>query len=140
MEKPTRADNEDQWTKVPQPLAGRARPVQLKNISVTASVRPIKGPGPPGHGLVIEGQLECTIAHHEKHLTVGKHAWVTASIQARSVVVLGRLVGDIYSDGTVLLVEGCDVSGDIFCDRVVIQDGAKFEGTIGAGGRSEFAG
>jgi len=80
--------------------------------------------------LVIEGHIEGTIAHHKKHLTVGKQGRVKADIDATSVIIKGQLVGDIRSDGTVTLAKGADVEGNIFCSRIVMEDGARFKGKI----------
>ena len=55
------------------------------------------------------------------------------------MIVLGKLVGDIHSDGTVSLAKGCDVEGDIYCGRVVLEDGARFNGEIDMGDRPEAA-
>jgi cytoskeletal protein CcmA (bactofilin family) len=81
-------------------------------------------------GLIIDGHLECTTAQHDKHITVGEFARVKANIQARTVVILGELIGDITSGGKVLLANCCDVKGNIFCRNVFIEEGASFQGEI----------
>jgi cytoskeletal protein CcmA (bactofilin family) len=80
--------------------------------------------------LIIEGLVQGTIKHHNKSLTVGKKGRVKADIHASSVLVLGQLVGDIHSDGTVTLSKGADVVGNIVCGRIAMADGARFKGTI----------
>jgi cytoskeletal protein CcmA (bactofilin family) len=115
------------------PGIGPTRPVRSENASVTASARAFKRKLRAKEGLIIEGQLECTSAHHEKQLTVGEHARVKANIQANSVVVLGQLVGDIYSEGMVSLARGADVKGNIFCACISIEGGARFNGRIDVG-------
>ena len=77
--------------------------------------------------------IEGTIAHHDKHLTVGKQGRVKADIHASSVIVLGQLIGDIHSEGTVSLAKTANVIGDIFCRRIVMEDGARFKGKIDMG-------
>jgi cytoskeletal protein CcmA (bactofilin family) len=67
------------------------------------------------------------------NLTVGKQGRVKADIDATSVIIEGQLVGDIRSDGIVSLAKGADVEGDIFCARVVIEDGARYKGKIDMG-------
>ena len=107
-----------------------ARPARFKNVSVIASTLLLESKHSPADGLIIEGHLECAIAHHKKHLTVGKHARVKADIQASTVTVLGQLIGDIYSDGIVSLAKGADVKGNIFCAGLLIDEGARFIGKI----------
>jgi cytoskeletal protein CcmA (bactofilin family) len=86
---------------------------------------------------VIEGDIEGTIAHHKKHLTIGKQGRVKADIHASSVIVEGRLLGDIHSEGVVSLANGADVMGNIYCGRIVMEDGARFKGRIDMGERKK---
>jgi cytoskeletal protein CcmA (bactofilin family) len=83
--------------------------------------------------LIIEGQIEGTIAHHKMNLTVGKQGRVKADIDATSVIIEGQLVGDIRSDGIVSLVKGADVKGNIYCSNIVMEYGARFTGKIDMG-------
>ncbi len=115
------------------PKIGQARPVRAKNVSVIGPTLVFKGELSADEDLVIEGNIEGTIAHHKKHLTIGKQGRVRADIHACSVIVEGRLVGDIFSEGVVSLASGADVEGDIVCGRIVMEDGARFRGRIEMG-------
>jgi cytoskeletal protein CcmA (bactofilin family) len=112
------------------PKIGESRPVRSKNVSVIGPTLIFKGELSADEDLVIEGQIEGTIAHHEKHLTVGKQGRVKADIHASSVIVLGELIGDIHSEGVVSLAKGANVIGNIYCGRIVMEDGARFQGRI----------
>lgn len=81
--------------------------------------------------LVIDGPVEGIIAHHEKHLTVGKQGRIKGQVHASSVTVVGQVIGDVRSDGVVSLANGAYVEGNIFGARVLIQDGARFNGQVG---------
>jgi cytoskeletal protein CcmA (bactofilin family) len=87
--------------------------------------------------LVIDGHIEGIIAHHKKHLTVGKQGRVKGQVHASSVTVLGQVIGEIRSDGIVSLAKGADVEGNIFCARVLIEDGARFIGQVNGEIRSD---
>ncbi len=115
------------------PKIGQARPIRSKNVSVIGPTLVFKGELSADEDLVIEGVIEGTIAHHKKHLTIGKQGRVRADIHASSVIVEGQLVGDIYSEGVVSLAKGADVEGDIHCGRIVMEDGARFTGRIDMG-------
>lgn len=117
------------------PKIGQAMPVRSKNVSVIGPTLVFKGELSADEDLVIEGHIEGTIAHHKKHLTIGKQGRVKADIHASSVIVEGELVGDIHSEGIVSLAEGADVRGNIECGRIVMQDGARFRGKIDMGDR-----
>ena len=115
------------------PRIGQSRPVRSKNVSVIGPTLIIKGELSADEDLVIEGQIEGTIAHHKKNLTIGKEGRVKADIHASSVLVEGQLVGDIHSEGVVSLANSASVKGDIHCGRIVMEDGARFSGRIDMG-------
>ena len=109
---------------------GEQQPVRSKNVSVIGPTLVFKGELSADEDLVIEGTIEGTIAHHKKNLTIGKKGRVTANIHASSVLVDGELNGDIHSDGLVSLAKGAMVIGDVYCSRIVVEDGARFNGKI----------
>ena len=57
-----------------EPRIGQARPVRSKNVSVIGPTLVFKGELSADEDLIIEGQIEGTIAHHKKHLTIGNRA------------------------------------------------------------------
>ncbi|RLA32762.1 MAG: polymer-forming cytoskeletal protein [Gammaproteobacteria bacterium] len=115
------------------PKIGQTRAVRSKNVSVIGPTLIIKGELSADEDLVIEGQIEGTIAHHKKNLTVGKEGRVKADIHASSVIIEGQLVGNIHSEGVVSLARSSSVKGDIYCERIVMEDGARFSGRIEMG-------
>ncbi len=128
-----RSDDNDRSDIASAPRIEQTRLVRSKNVSVIGPTLVFKGELSADEDLIIEGHIEGTIAHHKKHLTVGKQGRVKADIHASSVIVLGQLIGDIYSEGMVSLAKGADVRGDIFCARIVMEDGARFKGNIDMG-------
>jgi cytoskeletal protein CcmA (bactofilin family) len=121
------------------PKIGQSRPVRSKNVSVIGPTLIIRGELSADEDLVIEGQIEGTIAHHKKNLTIGKEGRVKADIHASSVLVEGQLVGDIHSEGVVSLARTSSVKGDIHCGRIVMEDGARFTGRIEMGEQRKTA-
>ncbi len=115
------------------PRIGQAQPVPSKNVSVIGPTLVFKGELSADEDLIIEGHIEGTIAHHKKHLTVGRQGRIKADIHASSVIVLGQVVGNIHSEGMVSLAKGSDVTGNITCGRIVMDDGARFKGKIDMG-------
>ncbi|MCH7822945.1 MAG: polymer-forming cytoskeletal protein [Proteobacteria bacterium] len=122
-------DNEDSAAASPLRI-GESQPIRSKNVSVIGPTLVFKGELSADEDLVIEGSIEGTIAHHKKNLTIGKQGRVTADIHATSVLVEGVLNGDITSDGMVSLAKGSTVTGNIYCTRLVMEDGARFNGKI----------
>ena len=62
--------------------------------------------------------------------TIGRNGKVDASIQAREVVVMGKVTGNIEcSDRVDIRAEG-SVAGDISTVRISVEDGASLKGGI----------
>ena len=118
------------WGIASPPRIGEQQPVRSKNVSVIGPTLVFKGELSADEDLVIEGTIEGTIAHHKKNLMIGKQGRVTADIHASSVIVEGELNGDIHGDGLVSLANGATVNGNVYCTRLVMEDGARFNGKI----------
>ena len=118
-------------TKETTPLRiGEQQPIRSKNVSVIGPTLEFKGELSADEDLVIEGKIEGTIAHHQKNLTIGKQGRVKADIHATSVLVEGELNGDIHSEVLVSLSKSAMVTGNIYCSRLVMEEGATFNGKI----------
>ncbi len=125
-----KSDDDESIDPGPPSRIDEALPIRSNKVSVIGPTLVFKGELAADEDLVIEGQVEGTIAHHKKNLTVGKQGRVKADIDASSVIIEGQLVGDIHGDEMVSLASGADVTGNIFCRRIVIEDGARFNGKI----------
>lgn len=126
--KKTRVDDDSK--PMPPVRIGEQQPIRSKNVSVIGPTLIFRGELSADEDLVIEGTIEGTIAHHKKNLTIGTKGRVSADIHASSVLVEGELNGDIHSDGLVSLAKGAAVNGNIYCMRLVLQDGARFNGKV----------
>ena len=109
---------------------GEQQPIRSRNVSVIGPTLEFKGELSADEDLVIEGKIEGTIAPHQKNLTIGKQGRVNADIHATSVIVEGELNGDIHSEVLVSLSKSAMVTGNIYCSRLVMEEGATFNGKI----------
>ncbi len=125
--------HQDDQSLASPPRLGDVQPIRSRNVSVIGPTLTFRGELTADEDLVIEGMIEGTIAHHDKNITIGKHGRVIADIHANSVIVEGELRGDIHSDGLVSLADGASVTGNIYCARVVMQEGAWFCGKLDMG-------
>ncbi len=90
----------------------------------------IKGEISGSEALYIDGRIEGKITMPESRVTIGRNGKVDASIQAREVVVMGKVNGNIdCSDRVDIRSEG-SVSGDISTVRISVEDGAALKGGI----------
>jgi cytoskeletal protein CcmA (bactofilin family) len=104
--------------------------VRKRKTSVIGPTLKFKGELSANEDLIIEGEIEGTIAHQDKNLTVGKEGRVKADINARTVEIYGRVEGDIHGEDVVKLAKSADVRGNIYCARIVMDEGAQFSGSI----------
>tara|TARA_Y100000588_G_scaffold394240_1_gene513679 strand:+ start:1920 stop:2447 length:528 start_codon:yes stop_codon:yes gene_type:complete len=80
--------------------------------------------------LTIEGQVEGKIELNQNILTIGPNGKISADIFAKSVVVMGKVKGDITASEKIHLRENGFVDGDLSAPRVAIAEGAHFRGSI----------
>ena len=79
--------------------------------------------------VVVEGRLEGTVSLKDQ-LTVEQDGKVLADVELENLTVHGEMSGDIVAAERVLISATAKVAGDIKAPRVVIEDGARFSGSI----------
>lgn len=101
----------------------------------------IKGELSGSEDLYLDGQVEGSITLKGNSLTVGPNGKVKASIEAKGVVVQGKLEGNVQASERVELRKSAVVTGDIATQRISIEEGAFLKGKVdihkGEGNRSE---
>jgi cytoskeletal protein CcmA (bactofilin family) len=90
----------------------------------------VKGELSGSEDLYIDGQVEGTIELKGNNLTIGPHGLVKANINAKDVVVQGKLEGNIQASQRAELTKSAVATGDIVTQRVAIEEGAYFKGKI----------
>ncbi len=80
--------------------------------------------------LFVDGKLEGSVDLPQNTLTVGANGHVQANINAREVVILGRLTGNITAADRVEIKAQGALTGDVSAARISIEDGAFFKGGI----------
>lgn len=110
-----------------------------KIVNIGQSIH-IKGELSGNEDLTIEGKVEGKVMLKDHNLTVGANGKLTAEVQAKTVMVLGEVTGNIVADDKVEVAATGTMRGDIQAPRVVLADGAKFKGSIDMDGRKPAAG
>ncbi len=90
----------------------------------------VKGELSGSEDLIVDGQVEGSISLRGQSLTVGPNGRVRANVEARNVILHGRVDGDIHASERVELRKSASLSGDIVTARIAIEDGAFFKGAI----------
>lgn len=139
---------EDEYTTPTEPLstgsspvtaAAPMRPVEparsetLRGSNEIATIGKsvvVKGELSGSEDLIVDGEVEGSITLRGQSLTVGPNGRVRANIEARNVIVHGRVDGDIHATERVDLRKSASLCGDISTARISIEDGAFFKGGI----------
>ena len=100
-----------------------------KIVNIGQSVQ-IKGELTGNEDLTIEGMVDGKILVKDHNLTIGTNGKITAEVHAKTVVVVGQVMGNITADDKVEIAPSGSIEGDIRAPRVAIADGARFKGSI----------
>jgi cytoskeletal protein CcmA (bactofilin family) len=90
----------------------------------------IKGELSGSEDLYVDGQVQGSIALKGNSLTIGPNGQLKASVEAKGVVVQGKLEGNIQASDRVELRKSAIVNGDINTQRISIEEGAFLKGKV----------
>ena len=90
----------------------------------------IKGEVTGSEALYIDGRVEGSINLAGNRVTVGRNGVVSANINAREIVVLGKVRGNLTASDRVDIRSDGSLTGDVVAARISIEDGAFFKGGI----------
>lgn len=79
--------------------------------------------------LVVEGRIEGSVAL-AGHLIVAHGGVLEADLDVESIEVHGEVRGDIVASQSITIDKGAQVSGNVRAPRVIIHDGAQFQGAV----------
>lgn len=109
------------------PVKASSAPMEQATISRSLV---IKGDISGAESLFVDGRIEGTVNIPENRVTVGRNGTVTADINAREVVIMGKVQGNIIcSDRLDIRSEG-SVTGDVVVQRISVEDGAILKGSV----------
>ncbi|MEW8584601.1 MAG: polymer-forming cytoskeletal protein, partial [Candidatus Thiodiazotropha sp.] len=80
--------------------------------------------------LIIQGKVSGTIQLREKSLTVGKQGQVDANVLAHSIIIEGKVNGDLYGSERVSIRNTGNVNGNIVSPKVSLDEGCRLKGSI----------
>lgn len=90
----------------------------------------IKGELSGSEDLYVDGHVEGSIELQGNRLIIGPNGQVRANVNAKGVVVEGKLDGNIRASERAELKKSAIAVGDIVTQRVSIEEGAYFKGRV----------
>jgi cytoskeletal protein CcmA (bactofilin family) len=142
-----------EWRPISAVLPDRPLPAQPPAV---ADAPPVAGPPPPQHtghippdieiiGTLklpdertvtckVDGEIVCPST-----VTIARGANVKARIKARSVVIFGTVEGEVHAEERAVLKGSSTLHGDIHAARVLVEEGATFNGKSHVQSKNERA-
>ena len=114
---------------VPRSIKDDKRQPERDAVNIGKSVV-IKGELNGSEDLTIEGHVEGKIELRDHVLTIGPNGKIKAELNAKAIVVLGEVIGNVTATEKVDIRENGSVEGDITAPRVAIAEGAHFRGSV----------
>lgn len=126
----------------PPPLLARPLPAIPPLRPAVRKVTPTMDEARIGKGMILKGEISGTeplfidgsvkgsINLPGSLVTVGPNGQVTASIAARNVLVLGKVIGNIVASNRLDIRAQGSVTGDVIAARMSIEDGAFVKGRV----------
>ncbi len=109
------------------PLSVSSSPLEQATIGQSVV---IKGEVTGAEALYIDGRIEGTISVPQHRVTIGRHGSIQASINARELVIMGKVNGNVEClDRLDIRGEG-SLTGDVITQRISVEDGALMKGSI----------
>jgi len=80
--------------------------------------------------LEIEGQVDGNVNLQNHQLTVGANGRLKAEVQAKSIIVIGQVIGNLTATERIEVQATGVVEGDLRAPRLNVQEGAVLNGAI----------
>ena len=102
----------------------------MANIGKSIS---LKGDLSGNEDLTIEGHVEGRVDLPNNLLTIGANGSVNAEVHAKTVVVVGKVTGNVSAAERIEIQATGLVNGDVSAPRLVVAEGAVVNGSIEMG-------
>jgi len=90
----------------------------------------IKGEVSGTEPIYIDGHIEGSLHFPDSRVTIGRNGSVTANVDARELVIMGAVKGNVQcSDRLDIRSEG-SLTGDVVTQRISVEDGAVMKGGV----------
>ena len=99
----------------------------MANIGKSISIR---GDLTGNEDMVIEGKVEGKVDLPNNQLTIGADGSLKAEIHAKSVVIVGHVVGNVVGIERVEIQGTGMVEGDVTAPKLIVAEGARLNGAI----------
>jgi cytoskeletal protein CcmA (bactofilin family) len=111
-------------------VAGVTAEVVQPSGGIITSTLVIKGEVRGSDDLYIDGEVQGTIHLSNGRVTVGPHGKISADVDAREIIVRGKVQGALRGRERVEIGSTGEVRGDIATSRIAIGEGAQIHSKV----------
>jgi len=109
------------------PVKTAAPPMEQATIGRTLV---IKGEISAAEPLYIDGKVEGSLHVTDQRVTVGRFGSVVANIDAKEVVIMGSVKGNVTCTDRLDIRSEGSLIGDVVSQRISVEDGAVLKGSV----------
>ena len=109
-------------------LASGSRPA-MEQATLGATMT-VKGELSGSQAFYVDGHVEGSIRFPNHRVTIGRGAVVLATVEAREVVIMGTVTGNIDCADRVDVRSEAVLTGDVVTQRISIDEGALVKGSV----------
>ncbi|MFO7824640.1 MAG: polymer-forming cytoskeletal protein [Cyclobacterium sp.] len=85
----------------------------------------------------VEGTVEGSLDSQQK-IIIGESAKVNGDVKAADVEISGQVNGNIHCEESLFLKKSALIFGDIFTKKLIIENGAEFNGKCNMGNNNQL--
>src|SRR3989449_4665993 len=115
------------------PPSSSALPVSTRSAACISQGIRIKGEVTGSEDLFVDGLVDGKLNLTNGSLTIGPNGTVKADVNAREVIVRGKIEGKVTGRDKVQLWSTGQVTGEVQTERLSIEEGALLRGKVEAG-------
>jgi len=109
------------------PIKAPAAPMEQATIGRSLV---IKGEISASEPLYIDGKIEGTLHVTDQRVTIGRFGSVVANIDAKEVVIMGSVKGNMHCTDRLDIRSEGSLIGDVVAQRFSVEDGAVLKGSV----------
>jgi cytoskeletal protein CcmA (bactofilin family) len=127
---------------VSSPQPSQPKPIQSTalaggNMANIGKSITLKGDLSGNEDLVIEGHIEGRVDLPNNQLTIGANGSCAAEVHAKTVIVVGKVTGNVIATERIEIQATGLVNGDVSAPRLIVQEGAVVNGSIEMGAKAK---
>ncbi len=116
------------------PISASAPPASPRAAATIGNGIRIKGEVTGSEDLFVDGYVEGKLTlTTNSSLTIGPNGSVKADLNAREIIVRGKVEGKVTARDKLLIGSTGQITGEVQTDRLAIEDGALLRGKVEAG-------